>query len=597
MIETANPGTIHLVKSPAKLANGRTCHYAYLRYQVWDPKKGRHQPKPLASLGRTDTLDEDRVDDLVGFLKRWLQKDSALPFEALRERFKEAAPSFKILCSRDFGLRWLIEQAWAELGYKEAVEELCRGRKHEFRVDVAIFAMVLTQLVAPQSKRGMSEWPGVDLFFPEGAGLTSHRLYKAMDVLGSGYRAVEKKLSEKLREKGVETVRLVHDTTSQAFQVRYDDRERAVLEDERIDNGEGVRASVVNCPPLRLRGHSKAKRPDLPQVVLNGVIGEGHNLILHHSTLPGNTTDVTTTAATAVRLAELGYQEVEWAGDSGMNSAANRDVLRAERFDFVLGEGVTRTKVAREALKAQAKTIKHPKKPYLSYKSVVLKAGEDKDGEGEPRERLYVVRTNAKERRDALRRIDRHVARVDEILAKKDERRSEKLLGHPTFKKYVCRDGRKKDKKGRPAGKVRLDRVRLKELRKRAGRSVIGTDVTDRDPIDVDTVYRSLFEVERAFRRLKSTVKMGPVRHRRADRIRAHFMIAVMAYNLGRWLQHKSGRTLESLQRSFRNLRVQRVRVGKAEYWETVELTDDQETILDALGYDRPPKRFTVRRQ
>ncbi len=37
--------------------------------------------------------------------------------------------------------------------------------------------------------------------------------------------------------------------------------------------------------------------------------------------------------------------------------------------------------------------------------------------------------------------------------------------------------------------------------------------------------------------------------------------------------------------------------MGKAEYWVTVQLTADQEEIFDAIGYDRPPKRFTVKRQ
>lgn len=53
----------------------------------------------------------------------------------------------------------------------------------------------------------------------------------------------------------------------------------------------------------------------------------------------------------------------------------------------------------------------------------------------------------------------------------------------------------------------------------------------------------------------------------------------------------------DTLQRAFRNLRVQQVRMGKAEYWVTVQLTADQEEIFDAIGYDRPPKRFTVKRQ
>src|SRR5690606_33676674 len=120
---------------------------------------GRYQAKPLASLGRTDRIDDQRLDSLEGFLKEWLRKDSSLPFEALQERLKASEPALRVLCSRDFGLRWVIEQAWEELGYRKAIEELALRGCHEFRVDVAIFAMVLVQLIAPQSKRGMARWP------------------------------------------------------------------------------------------------------------------------------------------------------------------------------------------------------------------------------------------------------------------------------------------------------------------------------------------------------------------------------------------------------------------------------------------------------
>jgi len=107
---------LHVARSRARLKSGEEVQYAYLRYSVWDEKKGRWQPKQLAGVGRVDQIDEGRLDTLEGFLKEWLRKDSSLPVEALQERFKAAEPAFKILCSRDFGLRWVIEQAWEELG-------------------------------------------------------------------------------------------------------------------------------------------------------------------------------------------------------------------------------------------------------------------------------------------------------------------------------------------------------------------------------------------------------------------------------------------------------------------------------------------------
>lgn len=584
---------IHIAKSPCKLADGKVYRYAYVRYEVWDEKKGRYQPKPLASLGRTDRLDEERVESLGGFLREWLRKDSSLPFDALKDRFEELEASFRILCSRDFGLRWIIEQAWEELGYRDAIEELCDDAEVTFPADLAIFAMVVSQLVAPRSKRGLANWNGVQLFFPEADHLPLQHLYRAMDVLEAGYEEVERSLAERLTELGVETSVLKHDSTTIGFSVRYDDKERANIEKRRKAAGKAIRDATVNAPPLRMRGHSKAKRPDLPQVVLEAVLGD-HDLVVHHKTHPGNTSDFSLTADTAEALVALGYREVQWVGDSGTNSVKNRNALRAERFDFVLGEGIARTKVVKEVLKQPGRYRSHPQRPELSFKCVVTEAT-DEINQGHPsRKRLYIIRRNKKEQAHALHRLNAHLEKIKGILDKGSEKAAKKLLTHRTLKRYVRRDARRKDEAGRPAGRVILDREAVARARRNAGKSVIGTDVLDTDPLDADTVYRSLFDIEQVFRQLKTTIKVGPIRHRRADRIRAHVMIAVMALNLAAWLERKTGHTFEYLQDLFANYRVQQVQMGNALFWEVVELEDRQKEVLDKLGYDEPPKRFTA---
>ena len=535
MAVKAKSPMVHVARSRATLKSGEKVQYAYVRYSVHDPKKGRLQPKQLAGLGRVDQLDEQRLGTLEGFLKEWLRKDSSLPFEALEERFRAAQPELRILCSRSFGLRWLIEQAWDELGYREALAELAEGREHAVSVDVTIFGMVLAQLVCPQSKLSMSRWGGAEFFFPEGEGLGSRQLYEAMDVLAEGYDCVEAALSERLRQLGVKTRRLLHDTTSVSFSVRYDDKERAKISKERRERGEAKTIAVVNDPPFRLRGHSKAKRPDLPQVVLNVVANE-HGLVVHHSTHAGNTSDRSVTREAVERLGALGYREVQWAGDSGTNSVPNREILRAADFDFVMGEGVARTKVSREVLTAKGRYRAHPERPELSYKCVIAEASDERKGKKSPgRERLYVVRRNKKEEAHAKHRIEAHLKKLEDVLATGSAKAKEALLHHRTYKRYVKPDGRFKSD-ARPEGAVVLDREHLAVLRLRAGKSVIGCDRLDASPVPLDDLYRNLFDVERIFRQLKSTIEIGPIRHRRADRILAHCMLAVMARNLAAWL-------------------------------------------------------------
>jgi transposase len=584
---------VHIAQSPATLADGKVYHYAYLRYEVWDPKKQRHQPKPLAALGRVDRLEPGRLKSLGGFLQEWLRKDSSLPFEALEERFRVAEPVFEILLSRDFGLRWVLEQAWAELGYKEVVAELGEHLRDGSKVELAIFAMVLVQLVAPQSKRGIAEWKGIELFFPEGEELVLGDLYRAMDVLEAGYEAVEHKLSEQLRKLGIQTEQLSEDTTTVGMSIRYDDLERAAIEQRRQERGEAQRRATINDPPLRLRGKSKNKRDDLPQVVLEAVVGD-HGLVVHHQTHPGNASDKTMIAPTLEVLGELGYKDVRFAADTGFNSTAARNALREAQFEFVLGEGVERTGTVKQVLAHPGRYAQHPTRPELSYKAVLRAANEERV-DGKPgRDRLYIIRHNSDEEARELHRIDGKVAHIEEVLRRGTEKQKAGLLKGNSLRRFVKRDGRKKDARGRAIGAPMLDRAAVERARRNAGKSVIATDSVELLSWEVDAIYRKLFDVEAAFSQLKSTLRVGPVHHRKASRIRAHMMIAVMALNLGRWLQRKSGSSLESLQRLFRNLRVQHVKMGEALYWERVELEPAQEAMLQRLGYDLPPKRFTV---
>lgn len=578
--------TVYVVQTPAK---GKGVQFAYLRYDEWDESLGRSQPKALASLGRVDKLDQERLGSLGGFLREWLKKDSALPIDALKERVKAAQPVLRILCSRDFGLRWLVEQAWGELGYKEVLAEIATTTAHKFRVDVAIFGMVLAEVVAPQSKLALSEWKDRSLFFPEGEGLTEVEFYKAMDVLGAAYDRVEARLTERLKELEVETKQLSQDLTTVTQFIRYDDEERATIAAQRVASGEAIRTPVVNVPPLRMRGQSKDHRPELPQTKIQAIVGD-HGLVVHHATVRGDTSDQNVTEAAAARLAVLGYtgKNLAWAGDAGTNSADNRDVLRNAGLWFVLGEGLARTNVVKRVLATAGRYRPHPERPELSYKCVVDLAEEEqnKKKDRQAQARFYVVRHNEDEEAYELNRIERHLKEVNAVLAERDPEKSEKLLRRRSLKKYVKRSD---------AGNVVLDQAAIRHAKHLAGKSVIGTDVMFSDPIQMDDVYRRLFDVELLWKQLKGKLGLSRTRHRRDDRIKAHTMIHIMSANLARWLERKSGVTIERLRRVFDNVRVQKIELnGATTFWQCVELEPEQEELLRKIGYATPPKRFTT---
>ena len=66
------------------------------------------------------------------------------------------------------------------------------------------------------------------------------------------------------------------------------------------------------------------------------------------------------------------------------------------------------------------------------------------------------------------------------------------------------------------------------------GKLLLVTNTRDLKPDEVVFRYKSLADIERGFRVLKSELEIGPVYHRLPDRIRAHAAICFMALILYR---------------------------------------------------------------
>ena len=82
-----------------------------------------------------------------------------------------------------------------------------------------------------------------------------------------------------------------------------------------------------------------------------------------------------------------------------------------------------------------------------------------------------------------------------------------------------------------------LDQRALDRARMLDGKLLLVTNMVDHDPQEVVDRYRSLADIERGFRVLKSDIEIAPVYHRLPDRIRAHALICFPALVLYRVLR------------------------------------------------------------
>ena len=93
-----------------------------------------------------------------------------------------------------------------------------------------------------------------------------------------------------------------------------------------------------------------------------------------------------------------------------------------------------------------------------------------------------------------------------------------------------ARPARKADRRERVDFTFTLDKERLRIARRREGRYLLRSNLTDTDPEKLWTMYLQLTQVEQAFKDLKGDLSVRPVYHQKDSRIEAHIMVCFLAY-------------------------------------------------------------------
>jgi hypothetical protein len=78
----------------------------------------------------------------------------------------------------------------------------------------------------------------------------------------------------------------------------------------------------------------------------------------------------------------------------------------------------------------------------------------------------------------------------------------------------------------------RLDKERLRVVRRREGRYLLRSNLIGIDPAQLWELYIQLTQIEEAFRNLKGDLAIRPIYHQREERIEAHIFVAFIAYCL-----------------------------------------------------------------
>lgn len=134
------------------------------------------------------------------------------------------------------------------------------------------------------------------------------------------------------------------------------------------------------------------------------------------------------------------------------------------------------------------------------------------------------------------------------------------------------------------------------------GKLLLVTNAQGLGAQDVVQRYKSLADIERGFKVLKSEIEIGPVYHRLPERIRAHASICFMALILHRVMRSRlkaadAGYTPERALEQLQRIQHHRVRLNGGEPVTGVSaLSTEQNEVLHALGIEKPaaPEQLTL---
>ena len=530
---------------------------------------GQPRQRTVATLGRLDQMGTE-LESAISGLMRVTGKPVPQAF---------AAPVVAFEAARDFGDVWALTELWNSLGFDRLRKVFVRTR-HAIDVEALVRVMVLNRLCDPDSKLGVLRWletvtmPGT---MPE---LIDHQhLLRAMDALVDHKDEVDAVMASLLRPLVDQDLAVVfYDMTT-------------------------IRAAGLSQQDGDVRRYGMSKEGVVARQVMLGVVQTAEGLPLWHEVFDGNTAEVTTLKGVIEKIVKrFPVKRIIAVADRGLLSTDNLADLQSialpggGMLEFILAVPGRRYGDFVELLE-----------PFHSAQCV--SAQQEVVGEAVWNKLRLVIAHDPLVARDALAKRDK---RIDE-LKKQAELLVSKLQDQDEGKK---KRGRKLSDGGArakfyhevcDAHLARIVKVDLKsdlftyDIDERAlkhaqlmdGKLLLVTNTADLAPAEVIQRYKSLADIERGFRVLKSEIEIGPIYHRLPDRIRAHAaicFIALILYRVMRTRLRHSDTQLspERALAKLRRIQHQRVTIDAQPLAGMSSITQEHSSILAALTIKKP---------
>jgi len=533
-----------------KNKDGSEVRYVQLAHNYRDKEAGQSRANVLYNFGREEHLDTEALKRLINSINRYLG-----PEEALASRENEL---LKFVSSKPMGGAFFLDGLWQRLGIRDTIAALLKNRSYHNPVERALFAMVANRALNPKSKLAVENWVTEEAHVPDLKEIEVQHLYRAMDFLLEANEQIQKDVFFGVANVFNLEVDLIYfDTTSTYF------------ETETADD-------------FRKHGHSKDRRPDLPQTVI-GLAVTREGIPVRCWCWPGNTADMSIIEEVKKDLTGWNLGRVITVCDRGFVSEDNLRVLQQAGGHYIIGEKMRNGKKDAELALSTAGRYQTVKEN-LEVKEIIV-------GNGEARKRYVLVRNpkqlvkDQESRRELLEKLAAEIKAAGADKPGPHNKATCQLIAHPSYGRYLRR---------LKNGAVKIDKAKVKAEEKLDGKYLILTSDDTISSEDVALGYKQLIDVETAFRTLKSTLELRPVYHRLEERIRAHVLLCWLALLLVRVTEYETGESWLKVRQELEKMHLGHFEHKKGFVCQRTELTNRQINYFKTLKIKEPPRFLEI---
>jgi transposase len=538
--------------------------------QAYRDDAGRPKQRTVATLGRLDQLNCELESVISGLLR---VTGKAQPPAA-------PVPTLSFESARDFGDVWALTELWNSLGL-ERLRRIFRRTRHAIDVEALIRVMVLNRLCDPQAKLGVLRWvQTVTLPGAMAQAIDHQHLLRAMDALIERQDEVDAVLAGLLRPLVDQDLAVVfYDMTT-------------------------IRAAGLSQQEGDVRKFGMSKEGVIARQVMLGVVQTAEGLPIYHEVFDGNTAEVNTLKPTLEKIVKrFPIKRVIAVADRGLLSSDNLEELKTitlpggGKLEFILAVPGRRYSEFVELLAplhtsqfAQAKREVLAEAKWNQLRLVVAHDPQVAAQAGARRDEL--IQTLERQAAQWVGKLDDQDAGQRTRGRKLSDGGARARFYHEVCDAHMARIVRVDLKS--ELFSYSIDEHALAHARLMDGKLLLVTNAVDLSPDEVVKRYKSLADIERGFRVLKSEIEIGPIHHRLPDRIRAHATICFMAlilYRVMRSRLHASGaaHSPERALSKLRRIQHHRVTLNDSEPMAGLSSIDQEQIqILAALTIKKP---------